>query len=144
MFAGTGGDGGEMVDVDKSWHLIHFLLTGHASGGQWPLGFILTGGQVDGPPEGEDDEDEDGFESEDGSSRTFTPDEVREIAAALTPLTKDLVAARWDPANPEAEQVYLFDDDDELRDYAVTYYGEVRDLVMRLAENGNGLSVSLF
>lgn len=88
--------------MDKAWHLIHFLLTGKAEGGEWPFCFILEGGNRSGPDEADGDEDE--WADEDGTSQSFTASQVREIAAALTPLTPDVLAARWDPTNPEARR----------------------------------------
>jgi hypothetical protein len=59
-------------------------------------------------------------------------------------LTPEILAARWDPANPAAKEVYGFRPDDETRDYAVDYYTQVRELVLRLAETGSGLFVGIF
>src|SRR5690349_4907089 len=42
----TLGDGeGHLVDIDKSWHGIHFLLTGGPDEGNTPLDFLVAGGQ---------------------------------------------------------------------------------------------------
>ena len=39
------GDGeGKEIDVDKSWHGMHYLLTRSAEGGTPPLDFLLEGG----------------------------------------------------------------------------------------------------
>lgn len=139
---GIFGGEGEEIDVDKSWHLIHFLLTGQAEGGEWPLCFILQGGTHDGPDDAEGEDDDWG--DDDGATQSYTPAQVREIAAALQPVTPEILAARWDPANPAAKEVYGFRPDDETRDYAVDYYTQVRELVLRLAETGSGLFVGIF
>src|SRR5689334_11060249 len=34
------------LDVDKAWHLIHFLLTGSADEGSGPLANAVIGGQL--------------------------------------------------------------------------------------------------
>lgn len=34
-----------VCDLDKSWHAIHFLLTGDPAGGAFPLNFLATGGE---------------------------------------------------------------------------------------------------
>lgn len=146
MTAIFSGDG-EYVDVDKAWHLIHFLLTGQADGGEWPLGFILNGGArsgADAPGGGGFDDDEDEWADEDGTSQTFTPAQVREIAAALAPLTPEVLATRWNAAEAGAQDVYAFSPDDETLEYAISYYAEVRELVLRLAEKDSELSISIF
>ena len=35
----------EEIDLDKSWHGIHFLLTGAAWEGERPLNFLILGGE---------------------------------------------------------------------------------------------------
>src|SRR5512135_1798793 len=65
------------LDVDKAWNGIHFLLTGDAQHGTPPLGFI-----VGGKPLGDIDV---GY----GPARGFDAAEVRAIADALRPLTRD-------------------------------------------------------
>ena len=34
----------DLVDVDKAWHCLHFLLTGTASEGEPPMDFVVRGG----------------------------------------------------------------------------------------------------
>ena len=96
----------------------------------------------DGPDEAEGEDDDWG--DDDGATQSYTPAQVGEIAAALQLLTPEILAARWDPANPAAKEVYGFRPDDETRDYAVDYYTQVRELVLRLAETGSGLFVGIF
>jgi hypothetical protein len=45
-FFGGGSNGkGDELEVDKAWHGLHFLLTGSAWEGSFPLNFIVAGGQ---------------------------------------------------------------------------------------------------
>jgi hypothetical protein len=39
---GSNGNGDEL-EIDKSWHGLHFLLTGSAREGSFPLNFIVAG-----------------------------------------------------------------------------------------------------
>ena len=86
------GDGeGKEIDVDKSWHGMHYLLTGSAEGGTPPLDFLLEGGQTVG------DEDV-GY----GPARVFTAAETRSIAAAVAAISDEELRARYDPSAMDA------------------------------------------
>jgi hypothetical protein len=82
-------------DADKSWHAIHYLLTGTAEGGSFPLNFILEGGQEVG-------DEEVGY----GPARIFTPAETAEIDAALSEFTEEGLRARYDGRAMDRAKVY--------------------------------------
>jgi hypothetical protein len=108
------------LDVDKAWHGIHYLLTGSASEGTTPLHFILGGSPV-----GEEDV---GY----GPARGFSPPEVKQIADALSPLSTELLATRYDPEKLAAAEVYpdIWEDDgDEARDYLLDFYEQLQAFV---------------
>src|SRR5882762_365214 len=63
--------------LEKAWHGLHYLLTGSAGEGGLPLGFLLEGGEEVGEDLGY------------GSPRLFQPPEVRQIDAALAPISDD-------------------------------------------------------
>src|SRR5690348_12146296 len=63
------GRGRDLVDVDKAWHCLHFLLTGTAWGGEPPLNFVAIGGTEIG-------EEDVGY----GPARGFASQELRVIA----------------------------------------------------------------
>lgn len=122
------------LHLDKAWHAIHFLLTGTGWGGEAPLDFIVNGGTSIG-----DDE---------YPTRVFDAAATRAIAAALVPLTSDVIAARFDPAAMLAEDIYpsIWDrdpEDDDTRGYVLSGYEELRSYVMRTAEQGQGLAISI-
>jgi hypothetical protein len=122
-----------LLDVDKAWNGIHFLLTGGE--GEFPLDFILGG-----EPLGDIDV---GY----GPARAFDADQVRAIAAALTPLTRDALAPRFDPAQLRAHNVYPgfrdgWDQPDD-RDYLLDHYENLRAFVLETAEAGAGMIVYL-
>src|SRR5690349_8374146 len=106
------------LDVDKAWNGIHFLLTGDEASGDLPLGFILGG-----EPLGDIDV---GY----GPARAFDAVEVHSIAAALEPLTRDVLAKRFDPAQLRAHSVYPgFADgwnQPDDRDYLLDHYDALR------------------
>lgn len=83
------------LDIDKSWHVIHFLLTGSTWGGEPPWSEVVMGGT--------DISDEDvGY----GPARYLLPSEVRNVADALRLLPWQDVASRWDSAAIRDADIY--------------------------------------
>lgn len=82
------------IDVDTSWHALHFLLTGSATPGKPPLDFILGG-----TPVGDIDLGE-------GPARMFSSAEVRKIAAALALINTGTLRSRFDATALMQHQIY--------------------------------------
>src|SRR5581483_12444438 len=78
---GSGSEACERVGLEKTWHAIHFVLTGSRLGGDQPLNFLID----EGTPVGEVDV---GY----GPARVLTSQQVRAIAAALRGIEPDDVA----------------------------------------------------
>ena len=134
----TGGaiHGGDQLDLDKTWHALHFLLTGEPWGGAPPLNFLVSGTEV-----GDIDV---GY----GPARSFTAEETREIAAALAPITEATLRARFDPAAMMAAEIYpaIWDRDpaqDDTLGYVLERFGPLKQFVTSAAEHGEGLLVYL-
>jgi Domain of unknown function (DUF1877) len=129
-----GGSNGNELDVDKAWHGLHFLLTGSAWQGTFPLNFIAAGGREVG--------DDLGY----GPARGLTSRDVLQIDAALEPLTADELRQRFDPQRMTELEIYPFgwsDDPDSERDYLLEFYADLRGFVRRTAEHGHALLVYL-
>jgi hypothetical protein len=127
----------DVLDIDKAWHGIHFLLTGSAWEGEFPLAFLVSAGKEIG------DEDV-GY----GPARGFMSREVREIASALEAISPDELHSRFDPAAMLAANIYpeIWDRDpadDDTAGYLVEYYGLLRDFIRRAADRRLGLLVWL-
>jgi hypothetical protein len=71
---------GDVVDLDKAWHGIHYLFTGTAWEGDPPLNFLVKGGREVG-------DEEIGL----GPPCTLRALETRDIASALEALSDDEV-----------------------------------------------------
>jgi hypothetical protein len=104
------------LDLDKSWHGLHFLLTGTA----WDIG---TGGGaaiLGGDPVGEDG----GY----GVPQLVRPDEVRAIADALEVLDIETLRARYDPQALAAADIYpdIWDESDVFESYLAPNFLELR------------------
>ena len=69
----------EALDIDKTWHVIHFLLTGEAWGGELPLANAVLGGtELPGTDAGY------------GPFRYLVPPEVQATSQALAKICKRL------------------------------------------------------
>ncbi|WP_018228018.1 YfbM family protein [Methyloversatilis universalis] len=127
----------DTIDLDKAWHGIHFMLTGTAWEGTPPLNFLMHGGVEIGDVEV-------GY----GPARGMTAAEVKAVAGALAGIDEAFMRARFDPAQMMQLDIYpgIWDrdpaDDDSLG-YCMEYFSELRAFVMRAAERGAGLVISL-
>jgi len=134
-FLGGGSNGkGDELEIDKSWHGLHFLLTGSAWEGSFPLNFIVAGGQDVG--------DDLGY----GPARGLTSTEVLQVDAALEPLTTGELGQRFDAQRMTELQIYpdgWSHDPDGEREYLLDFYADLRAFVRRTAEQGRALLVYL-
>jgi len=81
-------------DLDKSWHGLHYLLTGETYGGKPPLSQAVLGGTEFG---------EDGGY---GPARYLPAEDVHAIAEALGRIAPDALTQRFNPDDMEARQIY--------------------------------------
>jgi hypothetical protein len=92
----------EGLSLEKSWHSLHYLLTGTAEEAPAPLGNAILGGVPIG--------DDLGY----GPARFLTPDQVHEVAAALSKVTREELVRRFDLDAMSAANIYACADEDEL------------------------------
>ena len=78
------------LDIDRSWHAIHFLLNGDAWEGEPPLVNAVMGGMPIG-------EEEIGY----GPARFLCPEEVGSVANAMVDISKDQRLEKFDPEGDE-------------------------------------------
>jgi hypothetical protein len=133
-FFGGSSNGHDELEVDKAWHGLHFLLTGTAWEGDFPLNFIAAGGEEVG--------DDLGY----GPARGLPSGDVQAIDAALQALTPNELGGRFDADRMTELQIYPFgwsDDPDGEREYLLDFYGDLRAFVHRTAERGDALLVYL-
>ena len=121
------------VSLEKSWHGLHYLLTGEVWQGQGPLAFLLAGGkQV-----GDDD---------DSPLRWFTPEETIEIDRALSAVTDDKLWSRFDADEMASQDIYpgIWDEgQEELREEYVDYFHGLKEVVAAAVRQNQGLLVSV-
>jgi hypothetical protein len=126
------------LSLEKSWHMLHFLLTGRVDPSGIPGDLLLTGEAL-----GEDL----GY----GPARLHSNTTTREFSRFIE--TQDLAAlqARVDLEDMSERVVYAMPEgagprgvyEDELRNEATRYFLLLRDYVCKMSEKGNGLLVWL-
>lgn len=88
-------DESDNFDVDKSWHILHYLFTGTAWEGESPEGFLVSAGE----PIGDVDV---GY----GPARSFRSDDVPRILGFLNGLTDDQLRERLSTASKPENELY--------------------------------------
>jgi hypothetical protein len=118
------------LDIDKTWHIIHFLLTGTLEGGSWPLCGAVLGGRPLGSSKV-------GY----GSVRYLRSEKVREVAAALGVIPSDELARRFDLETLQGLDIYpgIGSSTAEELDYILPYYSDLVDFFQQAAEAGDAL-----
>ena len=120
------------LHIDKTWHIIHFLLNGEAWTGGWPLmGVVLGGTQIS--------EEDVGY----GPARYLTAKEVQDIAAALNTIPPDELWSRFRIDAVREARIYPEGWNSEDRDYVVGYYSQLRDFFAKAARSGECMVVYL-
>jgi Domain of unknown function (DUF1877) len=121
-----------LLSLEKSWHGLHYLLTGSARGGKEPLCFLSRGGRSVGRDLGY------------GRPRLLGGEFVRRLDADLQGISDEELWRRFDAARFTAEGIYPFiwdEPEDQLRDEYVDYFHRLKGFVNRAAARGGELLV---
>lgn len=126
---------GAGVSLEKSWHGLHFALTGTAWGGDPPLSFLVAGGT----PVGDQDV---GY----GPARVLLPDQVALLNSAMASITDEEFARRFDLAELAKAAIYpeIWDEplDDLLEEYG-GYLSFAKALIDEATRNGQAILIVL-
>ena len=87
------------LDLRKTWHGLHFTLTGRASEGKQPLSFLVAGGKA---VTAEGDEEDEAYVP----PRVLPPAFVKKLAKALAAITVPEFADRFDVGRLSEAEVY--------------------------------------
>ena len=125
-------DDSRIVELDKMWNAVHWLLTGTSMSPEG-LGRILLGGSEVG--------DDVGY----GPARLVGPDEVKQLAQKLEGLDEAVLAARWDPSAMTAARVYpqVWDEPDILEEEVLPGLRSVLALYRAAAQTGESVVVAV-
>ena len=118
------------LDIDKSWHLIHFLLTGHAWEGSGPVALAVLGGE----PIGDEDV---GY----GPARGLNPAEVASVANALATLSPAELWSRFDARAAKLAEIYPdgWSGAAHEREYVLGHYAELQRFFVESAAAGDAV-----
>jgi hypothetical protein len=121
---------GDEIDLDKSWHILHYLLTGSDNAIESPLNIIA-------------DESNKLAEIDLGYGPPFVinPDAVSRFAKAAAEVSDEQLLSRLRPSEMPLDTLYLGDavreDPDEMGEYAVENFHFLRDFAQRAADAGD-------
>ncbi len=127
----------DQTDIDKSWHAIHFLLTGSDWDGDFPNGFLVSCGD----PVGDVDV---GY----GPARSFSSGQVAKIADFLTAQSDADLRKRLDYAQMRELEIYpsIWDDEEAMVDeweYILDGLQTTRDFLSEAKDRSLSLLVFL-
>jgi len=83
-----------LLDVDKAWHGVHFLLTGSTWEGEVPLCWVVLGGEAIGEDIGY------------GPARLVNTEEVKQINEAISSIDTSVLNARYDAVTLNKAEIY--------------------------------------
>jgi Domain of unknown function (DUF1877) len=128
-------DKSQVLDIDKSWHGIHFLLTGEQHGGEPPASLPVLGGVEFGP------------EISYGAARYLTADQVKEAAAHLAATPVERLKERYQPQALEDEDIYptgMWESEgDQAFDYLAHWYELLRSFYARAATRDQAMLLAI-
>ena len=104
------------LSLEKSWHGIHYLLTGIAEGGRPPLSWAVFGDR-----ELPDVSKVMGY----GPARLLTPQQTASVSKTITPFTKKKFQVRFDVETMVAARIYAVKSGEDL-EYFWSYFQELR------------------
>ena len=126
------GELGNDSDFEKSWHGLHYLLTGTSEEGEPPLNFLMGGGRE--------------LDLEDGETPLITHSsaDTRRIADALTRLSDEEVRRRVNPEEMTRLDIYpgIWGDAEAIK-MLLEDARRLRSTVSGIASRGFGLLVSI-
>ena len=121
----------KLVDIDKSWHGILFLLTGqNFENYDHPLTKIFFSGQII-------DEDQDlGY----GPGQYLTPEQVKELNVELAEISTAELKSRYDPKKMTDMDIYPNAwDEDGIVDYLTDYFQIVQQVFSDATKNDEAI-----
>ena len=119
-------------DIDKSWHAIHYLITGSSEPDGTPSGDAILGGR----PVGSDL----GY----GPARLVEPEHAKRIAESLRSINLEVAYENLDRSTANEADVYLgFDFSEDEKKHLARLFDVVRDLYSTAASNDRAILLYL-
>jgi hypothetical protein len=113
------------LNVDKSWHIIHFLLNDDPWEGSPPLFNAVLGGTEIG-------DTDNGY----GPARYLTPEQVNETTNTLVSVPPEAMIERYDSTKANKSKIYTgnWSDSDEDREYISSNYKEIVNFFQKASD----------
>ena len=115
------------LDLDKSWHLLHYLFTGSAWDGPMPAATLLSGGREVGEDLGY------------GPARVLTAKETQEFAQYLGGQTEAQLARKINV--PAMQRLDIYAADQDSKEDLEHYFPQLKSYVSDAAAKGQGLVI---
>jgi hypothetical protein len=119
-----------VLDIDKAWHGIHYLLAGSGEPTRDVRSLAIFGGKEVG--------DDLGY----GPARLLSPADVKEVARVLKEESLEKLSARYDPKKMEKLQIYpeiWVREGKEAFEYLAEYYRKLAAFYENAAASGSAL-----
>jgi hypothetical protein len=117
----------DALELDKAWHVLHYLLTGSAWDGPMPAAALLTGGREVGEDLGY------------GPARALSAKETQAFAQYLSSQSEMALAKKINVPQMQSMDIYCADEDstEDLK----LYFPQLKSYVADAAAKGQGLLI---
>lgn len=125
-------DDDSLVDLDKSWHGLLYVLTGvNVWEEAHPLSQLLFSGQLI------DEEQDLGY----GPAHDLLPDEVKYLNEMLKTISVEDLKARFDPAKMNELEIYplIWDEGEDAFDYLIDGFDTLKNVYETAAQNNEAI-----
>jgi len=124
---------GDEAELDKSWHLIHYLLSGSSGRGESPLGLI-----------GDDLHPLADVDLGLGKPNVISSSDVQAFSQATAAMSDAVFLTRFKPDEMPVRELYMGDviargDHDHMMEYALDNFHILRDFAATAAANGEAI-----
>ena len=122
-----------VCDVDKAWHALHYLLTGDPDEGEFPLNFLVVGGQEIGEDMGY------------GPLRFLTAAETVMLKNDLDKISVADFANRFNAKDLNAAELYPAHDDwnEEAKEWLIDAYTDIKRFIDQVVVNKKGIYINI-
>ncbi len=104
------------LDIDKTWHVIHYLLTGDVYEGEPPQRDVILGGVVIGDIDV-------GY----GPARILDKEEVKNVSDYLTTISNEVLLSKYDEKKLNELEIYPgWENIVEDQEYIIDYFNQLK------------------
>ena len=123
----------DLIDLDKSWHGLHYFFTGTAWEGKEPENFLLVMGDSIG-----------NIEVGYGPARAITSDKLKIVHEYLATITETTLKERYNPDEIKDLDIYpdIYQDmNDDDWEYIFSYFQTLKNFINNTANDNSGIII---